>query len=95
MGGGRVEGKGVCRGGQTPRVLTQATVGRGLKYVCVGVRAHMLAAEGQGGHKVAALQCWHVVYVCKSVFWKLITAPSLLLLLSVSPVSTYFMIANM
>lgn len=45
--------------------------------VCVGVRAHRLAAEGQGGHKVAALHCWHVVCICKSVFWKLITATSL------------------
>lgn len=39
----------------------------------VRVCAHRLAAEGQGGHKVAVLQCWHVVCIY-SLFWKLITA---------------------
>lgn len=29
---------------------------------------HRLAAAGHEGHKVAALQCWHVVYICKSGF---------------------------
>lgn len=43
-----------------------------LKYVSVRVRAHRLVAEGQEGHKVAALHCWHVVRIC-SLFWKLIT----------------------
>lgn len=60
-------------GGQSPRVLMQAAVGGGGE-ICVfaGVCAHRLAAEGQGGHKVAALQYWHVVCI-----WRLITATSL------------------
>lgn len=74
VGGEREEGKGVCRGGfggpgrgQSPRVLMQAAVGRGLKcvYLWVCVLAGWL--EGHRGHKVAALQSWHVVYVRKSV----------------------------
>lgn len=70
---------GVWGGGQSPRVLTQAAVGGGGRSVCacVGVCAHRLAAERQRGHKVAALQCWHVVCICKSVFWRLITAATL------------------
>lgn len=45
----------------------QAAAGRGAEIcVCASVRAHMLAAQGQGGHKVAALHCWHVVCVLKT-----------------------------
>lgn len=59
-------------GGQCPRVWAQAAVGRGPKSGCVCARRP--AAKRHRGHKVAALQCWHVV--C-AVFWKLITAPAL------------------
>lgn len=74
-GEGRGE-RGVRRGGQSPRVLAQAAVWRGPNCECVCEHTGWLP-RGQGGHKVAALQCWHVVCICKSVFWKLITAPIL------------------
>lgn len=65
--------KGQMGGCQSPRVFLGAVIGMRLKYVSVRVCARRLAAEGQGGHKVAALHCWHVVHIC-SLFWKLITA---------------------
>lgn len=56
-------------GGSVSQGLDASCSGEGAEIcVCADERAHKLAAEGQGGHKVAALQCWHVVCICRSVF---------------------------
>lgn len=65
----REEGKGVCvGGGQSPRVSTQAAVGRGPKCMCVGgctcTQVGCRGAKGSQGSSTPVLACGLHLQVC-------------------------------